>query len=45
MKYKVVTFWAKTLKNTQIAARIDPAIVTGRQPYLFTNALEIGPGN
>lgn len=27
----------------QAAAIIDPAIVTARQPYLFTNEDEIGP--
>lgn len=29
--------------NMQAEANKAPAIVTGRQPYLFTNALDIGP--
>lgn len=39
----VNTFCAYTLTRRQAAATIDPAIVTARQPYLFTNEDEIGP--
>lgn len=33
------------LSTMHTAARNDPAMVTARQPYLFTNELEIGPEN
>lgn len=39
----VNTFFANTLLRRQVAAHIEPAIVTLRQPYLFTNVDEIGP--
>lgn len=37
------TFGARTLIARQADARIAPAIVTARQPYLFTKEDEIGP--
>ena len=43
VKYSVRTFCAKTLSTRHAPARKDPAMVTARQPYLFTNELEIGP--
>jgi hypothetical protein len=43
VKYSVKTFFAKTLSTKYAPARKDPAMVTARQPYLFTNELEIGP--
>jgi hypothetical protein len=43
VKYSVRTFCAKTLSTKHAAARKDPAMVTARQPYLFTNELEMGP--
>jgi len=43
VKYSVRTFCAKTLSTKHAPARKDPAMVTARQPYLFTNELEIGP--
>lgn len=39
----VSTFFAVTLHKRQPAASNEPAIVTGRQPYLLTNEDEIGP--
>lgn len=29
--------------NIQMAAKMEPAMVTARQPYLFTKEDEIGP--
>jgi hypothetical protein len=43
VKQSVKTFWAKTLSTKHAPAKKDPAMVTARQPYLFTKALEIGP--
>lgn len=43
VKYSVRTFRAKTLSTMDTPAKKDPAMVTARQPYLFTNELEIGP--
>ena len=43
VKYSVRTFCAKTLSTRHAPARKDPAMVTARQPYLFTNEPEIGP--
>ena len=43
VKYSVRTFCAKTLSTKHAPARNAPAMVTARQPYLFTNELEIGP--
>jgi len=43
VKYSVRTFCAKTLSTKHAAASTDPAMVTARQPYLFTKELEIGP--
>lgn len=43
VKYSVITFCAKTLSTKHTKARTAPAMVTARQPYLFTNELEIGP--
>jgi hypothetical protein len=43
VKYSVRIFRAKTLNTMHTAASSDPAMVTARQPYLFTNELEIGP--
>jgi hypothetical protein len=43
VKYSVRTFRAKTLSTRHAPASKDPTIVTARQPYLFTNKLEIGP--
>lgn len=39
----VKTFVAKTLHRRHADAHIEPAIVTERQPNLFTNVDEIGP--
>lgn len=39
----VKTFRARTLTARQPEARIAPAIVTDRQPYLLTKEDEIGP--
>lgn len=36
---------AQTLANRQALAKIEPAIVTARQPYLFTKDPDIGPSN
>lgn len=38
-----MTFGAHTLRSKQMLERIAPAIVTARQPYLLTKALDIGP--
>jgi hypothetical protein len=43
VKYNVTTFCAKTLSTKHTKERTAPAMVTARQPYLFTNELEIGP--
>ena len=43
VKYSVRTFCAKTLSTRHAPARKAPAMVTARQPYLFTKELEIGP--
>jgi hypothetical protein len=43
VKYNVMTFWAKTLSTKHTKARTAPAMVTARQPYLFTKELEMGP--
>lgn len=39
----VRTFCAYILHRRKPAASMEPDIVTGRQPYLFTNEDEIGP--
>lgn len=39
----VRTFCANILHRRKPAANMEPDIVTGRQPYLFTNEDEIGP--
>lgn len=40
---RVKTLGATTLTKRQADAKIAPAIVTGRQPYLLTKEDEIGP--
>ncbi|OIF88250.1 hypothetical protein A7N06_20455 [Acinetobacter baumannii] len=39
----VRTFWANMLTMMQLAAKMEPAMVTARQPYRFTNDELIGP--
>ena len=43
VRYKVKTFGANKLTPKPMVAITAPTIVTGRQPYLFTNALATGP--
>lgn len=41
--HKTNMLFAQKLMNRKKHARKAPAIVTGRQPHLFTNELDIGP--
>lgn len=43
VKYRIITLLANTLAIMQILASMAPAIVTTRQPYLFTKILAMGP--
>lgn len=43
VKYRTRTLGAQTVAKRQQLASIEPAIVTVRQPNLFTNILDIGP--
>lgn len=41
--YRINTLLANTLAIKQILASMAPAMVTTRQPYLFTKILAMGP--
>jgi hypothetical protein len=41
--YKVITELANILATKQKPANMAPAMVTERQPYLFTKTLATGP--
>lgn len=43
VKYRVIRLLANTLAIKQTLASMAPAMVTKRQPYLFTKTLAMGP--